>query len=79
MCPEKGNRSVRDLEHKCYGEWLRKLGLFSLEKGRFKGDLIVFYNSLKGGCGEVGVSLCSPVTAIEKELMASSCTREGSG
>jgi len=33
----------------------------------------------KGGCGEVGVSLFSWVTAIGKEVMASSCTRRGSG
>ena len=43
---------IRELEHLSYEEKLEELGLLSLEKRRFQGNLIAAFQFLKGAYGD---------------------------
>ena len=44
----RATKILRGMEHLCYEDRLRKLGLFNLEKRRLQADLVVAFQYFKG-------------------------------
>ena len=55
-------KMIKGPETKPYEEWLRELGMFSLEKRRPRGDMRATFKYLKGSHMEEGTCLFSPAS-----------------
>lgn len=67
---------TRGLEHLSYEKRLRQLGLFSLEKRRIQGHLIVTFQYLNGACKKDGGDFFARACS-EREKITSALKVEG--